>query len=207
MYTKKHIQNSVNRQGIRQKDTKDGGRKVKKSSQLGGKNILVMGIGIILFFSLGRFVSIPSPVSNTTINIQYGILGIFSVIYGPLVGMVSGLLGHMLIDISLGAPWWSWIIASAIYGGVVGFSKKRIKIEEGIFGFKEILIFNLFQFAGHVISWILVAPVLDILFYQEPVEKLFAQGLTAAIGNAVSTAIVGTILLSAYAKTRMEENN
>ncbi len=180
---------------------------MKKNSQLSIKSIVAIGIGAALFFVLGRFVSIPSPVPNTTINIQYGILGIFSVIYGPLVGAVSGLIGHILIDLSWGSPWWSWIIASAVYGAVVGFSQKKLNIENGVFGGKEILLFNLFQISGHIISWIVIAPVLDILIYSEPVEKLFAQGLTAAIANSISTAIVGTILLIAYAKTRISEGS
>ena len=180
---------------------------MKKNSQLSIKSIVAIGIGAALFFVLGRFVSIPSPVPNTTINIQYGILGIFSVIYGPLVGAVSGLIGHILIDLSWGSPWWSWIIASAVYGAVVGFSQKKLNIENGVFGGKEILLFNLFQISGHIISWIVIAPVLDILIYSEPVEKLFAQGLTAAIANSISTAIVGTILLVAYAKTRISEGS
>ena len=33
-------------------------------------------------------------------------------------------------------------------------------------------------------------------------EKLFAQGLMAGIGNAVTTAIVGTILCLAYAAAK-----
>ena len=173
--------------------------------QLSIKSIVAIGIGAALFFVLGRFVSIPSPVPNTTINIQYGILGIFSVIYGPLVGAVSAFIGHTLIDLSWGSPWWSWIIASAIYGAVLGVSKKKIAIEDGKFGGKEMVIFNVFQMVGHIISWIIIAPVLDILIYSEPIEKLFAQGTTAAIVNSISTAIVGTILLAAYAKTRISE--
>ena len=58
------------------------------------------------------------------------------------------------------------------------------------------------QIIGHAAAWIVVAPVLDILIYSEPVNKVFAQGAFAAVSNIVSTAIVGTILLAAYAKTR-----
>lgn len=180
---------------------------MKKKESLPIKSIVAIGIGATLFFVLGRFVSIPSPVPNTTINIQYGILGIFSVIYGPAVGLLSGFVGHTLIDLSWGSPWWSWIIASAVFGVIVGLCKNKICIEEGKFGKREMIIFNLFQILGHVISWILVAPVLDIVIYQEPIEKLFVQGFMAAIGNSISTAIVATILLTAYAKTRITEGS
>ena len=36
--------------------------------------IVAIGIGAALFFVLGRFVAIPSPVPNTNISIQYGLL-------------------------------------------------------------------------------------------------------------------------------------
>ena len=170
--------------------------------QLSIKSIVAIGIGAALFFVLGRFVAIPSPIPNTTINIQYAILGLFGVIFGPVVGVLAGLIGHILIDLSWGSPWWSWIIATAVYGLIIGLSSGKIKIEEGKFGTKEIIGFNVFQVVGHAVAWILVAPVLDILIYSEPANKVFVQGAFAAVSNVVSTAIVGTILLAAYAKTK-----
>ena len=38
------------------------------------KTIVAIGIGAALFFVLGRFVAIPSPVPNTSISVQYGLL-------------------------------------------------------------------------------------------------------------------------------------
>ena len=52
-----------------------GGRQ-KMKTQLSIKSIVAIGIGSALFFVLGRFVAIPSPVPNTTINIQYAVLGV-----------------------------------------------------------------------------------------------------------------------------------
>ena len=156
---------------------------------------------------LGRFVAIPSPVPNTTINIQYGILSVFSIIYGPIVGILTGFIGHTLIDLSWGSPWWSWIIASAVFGLIAGLAKKSVDVESGNFSGKQIATFNIFQVIGHVAAWVVVAPVLDILIYNEPIEKLFAQGAFAAISNSISTAIVGTIILVAYAKTRTKEGS
>ena len=178
---------------------------MENKNQLSIKNIVAIGIGAALFFVLGRFVAIPSPVPNTTINIQYGILGVFCVIYGPVVGVLSGFIGHTLIDLSWGSPWWSWIIASAVFGLIVGCAKKSVNIESGNFGGKQIAAFNIFQLVGHIAAWVVIAPVLDILIYNEPIEKLFAQGAFAAISNSVSTAIVGTIILLAYAKQEQKK--
>ena len=95
---------------------------MENKNQLSIKSIVAIGIGAALFFVLGRFVAIPSPVPNTTINIQYGILGVFGIIYGPVVGILSGFIGHTLIDLSWGSPWWSWIIASAVFGLIAGLA-------------------------------------------------------------------------------------
>ncbi|NLL78334.1 MAG: ECF-type riboflavin transporter substrate-binding protein [Clostridiales bacterium] len=177
---------------------------MEKKSSLSIKSIVAIGIGAALFFVLGRFVAIPSPVPNTTINIQYAILGVFGVIYGPIVGILVGFIGHTLIDLSWGSPWWSWIIASAVFGLIVGFARKKMDIESGEFGKKQVILFNVFQLVGHAVAWLAVAPVLDILIYNEPTEKLLAQGLWAGASNFITTAIVGTALLFAYAKTRIK---
>lgn len=178
-----------------------------EKKQLSIKSIVAIGIGAALFFVLGRFVAIPSPIPNTTINIQYGILGVFGVIYGPIVGLLIGFIGHTLIDLSWGSPWWSWIIASAVFGLVVGLAKKKIDIENGKFGTKEIIAFNIFQVIAHAVAWIVVAPCLDIVIYNEPTNKIFAQGAFAGISNALTTAVIGTIVLIAYAKTKTKEGS
>jgi energy-coupling factor transport system substrate-specific component len=46
-----------------------------------------------------------------------------------------------------------------------------------------------------VVCWAGVAPVLEIVLYNESMDLIFAQGLTAAIANTVTTAIVGSALL------------
>ena len=166
------------------------------------KTIVAIGIGAALFFVLGRFVAIPSPVPNTNVSTQYGLLAFMSVVYGPVAGALVGLIGHALIDFSYGwGIWWSWVFASAVFGLLVGIGTKDIKLEGKVEN-KTLVKFNIVQFISHVICWGAVAPVLDILIYSEPIDKLFAQGLFAGISNAVTTAIVGTLLCIAYAATK-----
>lgn len=166
------------------------------------KTIVAIGIGAALFFVLGRFVAIPSPVPNTNISIQYGVLAFVAAVFGPAAGMLVGLIGHTLIDLSYGSPWWSWIIASGVFGLLMGIALKALKLEDGEVGKKGLIKFNISQVIAHVICWGGVAPALDILIYNEPIEKLFAQGVVAGISNAVTTAIVGSILCVAYAATK-----
>ena len=171
------------------------------------KSIVAIGIGAALFFVLSRFVSIPSPVANTNICLQYGLLAFLATVFGPVVGGLVGFIGHALTDLSWGSPWWSWIIASGVFGLLMGFSVKVLKINEEEIGKKGLIKFNIAQVVIHLICWCGIAPILDILIYSEPVEKLFAQGLVAAIGNAVTTAIVGSLLCVAYAATKPKANS
>ena len=167
------------------------------------KTVVAIGIGAALFWVCGKFIAIPSPVPNTNITIQYGVLAFVATLFGPVAGALAGFIGHALIDATTyGSVWWSWVIASAVFGLLMGFASGKINLEDGVFGKAEIIRFNVSQLVCHVICWGLVAPVLDILIYQEPVEKLFAQGLVSGISNAVTTAVIGTLLCVAYAKAK-----
>ena len=42
---------------------------------------VAIGIGAALFFVLGRFVAIPSPVPNTNISLQYGLLAFMAALF------------------------------------------------------------------------------------------------------------------------------
>ena len=167
------------------------------------KSIVAIGIGAALFFVLGRFVAIPSFIPNTNITTQYGLLAFMSVVYGPVAGALIGLIGHALIDFSYGwGIWWSWVIASAVFGLLVGIGAKITKMNKAEIGKKGLIKFNIVQIVSHVICWGVVAPVLDIVMYNEPLDKLFAQGLASGISNSVTTAIVGSLLCVAYAATK-----
>lgn len=172
------------------------------------KTVVAIGIGAALFFVLGRFVAIPVPlVPNTTFNLQYGILGLFAAMFGPVAGLLIGFVGHTLIDLSWGSPWWSWILASGVFGLLVGLLTSKLDLEGGEFGKKEIITFNLAQVAAHLVAWVLVAPCLDVVVYAEKMSKVVTQGITAGILNAVTTGIVGTLLMLAYSKTRTKRGS
>ena len=172
------------------------------------KTIVAIGIGAALFFVLGRFVAIPSPIANTNISLQYGLLAFMAAMFGPLAGALIGLIGHALIDFSFGwGIWWSWVIASACFGALIGLVAKRLKLAEGEFGKKDILTFNLYQIVGHILAWGVIAPVLDIVLYAEPANKVFVQGLVGGVANIVTTAVVGTLLCIAYAAAKPKKGS
>lgn len=163
--------------------------------------VVATGIGAALFFVLGK-IAIPSPVPNTTINLQYAVLLVFAVLYGPVVGALIGVIGHTLIDITGYGTWWSWIIASAVVGLVIGLVAFRSKINEGRFGGRDIGLVAGAAVAAHLLAWVVVAPLGDILFYAEPADKVFVQGGVAFALNAITSIVLGCLLLAGYAATR-----
>ena len=167
------------------------------------KTIVAIGIGAALFFVLGRFVAIPSPIPNVTICIQYGLLAFMSIVFGPIAGALIGLIGHTLTDFSFGwGIWWSWVIASGVFGLLVGLAGRKLKIEDAELGKKGLVKFNLSQLISHIISWVVVANVLDVLFYQEPLDKILVQSFGATLINVITTAIIGSLLCIAYSATK-----
>ncbi|MGD8191508.1 ECF-type riboflavin transporter substrate-binding protein [Brevibacillus ginsengisoli] len=173
------------------------------SNGLSIKTIVAIGVGSALFVILGRFGSIPTGIPNTNIETAYALLALMAIIFGPVAGLLIGLIGHTLKDaIFYGSPWFSWVIASAVVGLIIGFAAKNIRIREGEFGKSEIIRFNLFQIIANAAAWFVVAPMLDIVIYAEPTDKVFVQGIVAGISNMVTVGILGTLLGIGYAKTR-----
>lgn len=171
-------------------------------SKSGIRLIVAIGIGSALFFLVGAFVSIP-VFANTKITFQYAILGFFAAVFGPIAGLLIGLIGHSLIDLSMGyGLWFSWIIVSGIVGLGYGLIMKNIDIEAGIFGKKGVLRFIIGGTIIQFISWGVIAPLLDILIYQEPANKVFTQGIISSCVNSLAAGVIGTLLLLAYSKTR-----
>ena len=124
--------------------------------KLSVKTVVAIGIGAALFFVLGK-IAIPSPVPNTNISLQYAIQTVFATLFGPIAGLLIGFIGHTLIDATSYGPWWSWIIASAFVGLVVGLVTMKLDINEGI-DTKKIVQFNVAQIVAHLLAWGLVAP-------------------------------------------------
>ena len=128
-------------------------------------------------------------------------LAFSAAIFGPVVGGLVGLLGHALGDaLFYGSVWWSWVFPDAVFGILVGLFAAKYAIKDGGFDKKAILLFNAVQVIGNAIAWIVVAPVLDIIIYAEPANKVFAQGFWAFLGNIIIIAILGTLLGAGYSK-------
>ena len=165
--------------------------------KFGIKEVVATGIGTALFVVLTQ-VQIPMGfIPNTSLQPRAAVLAFLAAVFGPVVGGIVGLLGHALGDAMFyGSIWWSWVFPDA----ALGLFAKKFQIKEGGFSGKNIALFNIVQIVANVVAWIVVAPVLDILIYSEPANKVFVQGVFACLGNVIITAILGTLLGVGYTK-------
>lgn len=171
------------------------------NKKFGIKEVVATGIGTALFVALTE-VQIPLGfIPNTALQPRAALLAFLAAIFGPVVGGLVGLLGHALGDaLFYGSVWWSWVFPDAVFGILVGLFAAKYAIKDGGFDKKAILLFNAVQVIGNAIAWIVVAPVLDIIIYAEPANKVFAQGFWAFLGNIIIIAILGTLLGAGYSK-------
>ncbi len=172
------------------------------------RTIVAIGIGAALFMLLFMYIKIPSPIPETSFMTAYGLGAFMATLFGPIAGALIQFIGHALSDaLQYGSPWWSWVIASGVAGFVFGLAYKKTRVDKGQFAGKDILTFNIIQVIGNVVAWLVVAPLLDIVIYQEPVSLVFTQGAIAALMNSISAGVFGTLLLIAYAATRPKKGS
>ena len=169
------------------------------------KTIVATGLGAAVFLVLFMYVKVPSPVPETNLQIAYGVSSFFAAVFGPLAGFLVAFVGHALSDfLSYGSPWWSWVFASGTSALVTGLCASKVSpaVEEGRFGKPEMIRFATYAVIGNAVAWLVVAPVLDIILYSEPVNTVFLQGITAFLMDAIVSVVIGFILLKAYSSTK-----
>ena len=175
----------------------------KKMFEFSTKTLVATALGAALFTVLFMYVKIPSGIPETEIQTAYGVGAFFAAMFGPIAGFLIAFIGHFLSDsVQYGSAWMSWVVASGFTCFAIGLVYPKLAVEEGRFNKKDVLTFNVYQIIANAIAWIVIAPVLDIVIYAEPANLVFTQGVVAAIANAVSAGVIGSLLLFAYSKTR-----
>ena len=158
---------------------------MKNKNKFSIRTIVAIGIGAAVFMILGRFGSIPSGIPNTNIETAYAYLALMAILYGPAAGFLIGLIGHGLKDL-------------------VFYGMKKVRVNDGDFGIKQAILFNITQIIANVVAWFIVAPTLDIVIYMDPAKKVYLQGAIGGISNMITIGILGTLLLSTYSKTKIK---
>ena len=168
--------------------------------KFGIKEVVAIGIGTALFVALTE-IQVPTGIPNTYLQPRMAVMAFLAAVFGPIVGAVVGILGHALGDAMFyGSVWWSWVFPDGLVGLVIGLFAVKYAVKEGGFGKKAIILFNVAQVVANAIAWIALAPILDIVIYAEPTDKLLAQGAGAFLGNILIVGILGTLLCAGYSK-------
>lgn len=180
----------------------------KKMFEFKTKTIVATGLGAALFTLLFMYVKVPSGIPETDIQTAYGIGTFFAALFGPIAGGLIAFIGHALSDsVQYGSVWWSWVVASGVACFGAGLVYPKLKVEEGVFRLKDLLLFNIYQIVSNAIAYLLVAPFLDMWVYAESADLVFKQGAVAALLNSVSAGVIGSLLLLAYSKTRAKKGS
>ncbi len=169
--------------------------------KFGIKEVVATGIGTALFVALTEIQVPLGFIPNTALQPRAALLAFLSAVFGPIVGGIVGIAGHALGDAFFyGSVWWSWVIPEGLFGVAVGLFAAKFAVKEGDFSGKKIVMFNVVQAIANALAWIVLAPLLDIVIYAEPANKVFAQGFFAFLGNFIVVLILGTLLAIGYSK-------
>ena len=173
------------------------------------RTVVATGIGAALFIIICIFVNIPI-FGNTSIQLQYAVQVLFSVIFGSrsIIGFFMGFIGQVLQDgIQYGDISWAWVLASGITGLVIGLFGKKYDVTMGKFSVMSMIWFNLAQALGLLIAYGVVTPIGDKIQFAQAWSYLYAQSFVAGVANFITIAIGGTLLLAIYASSRTQSGS
>lgn len=171
------------------------------------QNLFIILVSIILFYLIGRYGKITTGLNITYVYLQYPLLCIISIIYGPYIGAITGFVGHAMIDTASGPlVWYSWVTGSGFLGLSLGFISKKWKLksipEDDTKRYVKTRIHYFLTIIGlNIVSFLLIAPVLEVIFYKATVADAFTRGLFIAFSNGLTSAIVTDIFFSSLKHT------
>ena len=168
------------------------------------RSVVATGVGAALFIIIGIFINIPI-FGNTSIQLQYAVLALFSTLFGPVAGFLIGFIGHALKDaIQYGSLSWAWILGSGVVGLVIGLFRRYYDVAKGRFALRQVITFNIVQVIAVALAYVVIAPIGDKIQYNQAWNYLFAQGFISGVANVITIGVGGTILLAIYARTRTQ---
>ena len=171
------------------------------------KTILYTIIGIGIMTTIMTLTWLTTPFEGVCIQLAYGYLALFAGVAGAVPAAIVGFTGHILFDlINTDHLWLSWALSSGALGFVFGFAIRRQSLRQGVFSQHDMVRFNVVQAVVNIAIFGLIAPTLDVLFYQSSTAVVFTQGWIVSIINLLTVAIFGTISLKLYANYKLKQN-
>lgn len=176
-----------------------------KSESLSRKIIITI-ISIILFYLIGRYGKINTGLYITYIFFQYPLLCIISILFGPVIGAITGVVGHILIDLGNSSyVWFSWVTATGVLAASLGLVSSNW-LDRYPHKLKDSARNSRIKFALTIIglcflSFLIVGPTLEVLLYKATIQDAFTRGLFISVSNGLTSAIVTDLFFSSFRHT------
>ena len=171
------------------------------------KTILYTILGIGIMTAIMILTSMTTPFEGVYIQFAYGYLALFAGVAGAIPAAIVGFTGHVLFDlIYTDHLWLSWALSTGALGFVFGFAIRRKSLRQGVFSQHDMVRFNVVQAVVNIAIFGLIAPTLDVLFYQSATTIVFTRGWIISIVNLLTVALVGTTSLKLYANYKLKQN-
>ena len=153
-------------------------------------------LSVLLFWLLGSYARISTGVNGVYIFLQYPLLCLTAWFNGPLTGLMTGAVGHALINLTVsGFVRPPWVIGSALIGLLMGLGGRRWP------GMRP-LRFSLCCAAAVFASTGVITPLLNLLLTPGmTAAEAFRQGLFAALSDALTTVVAAQLVFGASRHT------
>ena len=102
---------------------------------------------------------------------------------------------------------WMAVVCAALNCGTVGFSMIHSGVKDGFFLKRDVIRFNLTHFFSSMACWGIIYPGLSTLLLHKEFQASINYGFGRFIGMAIMNFVSGTLLISLYARSRMNAAN
>lgn len=176
------------------------------------KQLIVTLISIVLFYLIGNHGRIHTGVFMSYIYLQYPLLCIVSILYGPVSGFFTGLIGHIMIDSTYSHfVWVSWVTGSGVFGLLLGLAAKYKLFHNSRETFLENndksatarlrLRYAVIIMGASLISFTVVGTIIHLIVYSDPVTEVLKQGLFIGLSDGLTSLIVSDIMFTSFRHT------
>ena len=173
--------------------------KKKSIWKFGTREVVYAAIGAALYAVLAyatNVLQLPGA-GNVAIRPAVVIPMFFGIAFGPIVGFITGFVGHILSDLLSGWGFWFWWdLGNGLMGLIPGLISASI-VDYG--AMKSILMGELFVILG-VIGGMGVASLSEMWVSGADINTvIFANFIPASVSNIINGLILLPILMVAYA--------
>lgn len=171
------------------------------------RTVVTISIAAALYGIIG-LVGIPIG-PNVQLRPSIIVLTIFSVYFGPIVGLLAGFLGNMLTDLLAGwGIWWTWELASGIFGFFCGlvYLFKNFNIRYGQCNKFHIGFLIITALLGFVAGYAF-AGINDVVVMGEPPRKIFVQVAIILATNSLVFLFLALPIILGFIKTNSRHTN